>query len=359
MHVLATISTPWAPYSVMFSHDGSRIAIGGGTWYGDGGIILASLLTGETQRFRCADLPRAPQEWIPAASGVCFSADDSLLAASTRSARLHYSPTFLFDVAGLRISHRDTFVHHYEDRLSDPCPTGVILHGGYLITRNNTTTLTDVFVAWDLPPGLTEGAGDPAHHLTHTQIAVVRGTAISGGGGSLKLGGWRSDTGDFEWGKAAGGLVFATLASEVPRVWALPVDSCRRITAIAATSLCEGFITGGLDGELDEWSWKGMWAREGLRSRTAEKTAATGLAWATYTPNSVIGICSLSDARRWVSVDASGEVQVWTDRTPLRPWQLPVFGSPRALAAHWSCTPRGAGGRPSPFARSLERRSVG
>ena len=96
MQVLSTISTPWAPYSVMFSHDGSRIGIGGGTWYGDGGIMLASLSTGETELFRCADLPRTAREWIPAASGVCFSADDGLLAVSTRSARLHYSPTFLF-----------------------------------------------------------------------------------------------------------------------------------------------------------------------------------------------------------------------------------------------------------------------
>jgi len=140
MQVLSTISTPWAPYSVMFSHDGNRIAIGGGNFYGDGGILLASLSTGETELFRCTDLPRAPEQWIPAASGVCFSPDDGLLAVSTRSARLHYSPTFLFEVSGLRLAHRDTFVHQYGDGL-DPCPTGVILHDGYLITRNNATTL--------------------------------------------------------------------------------------------------------------------------------------------------------------------------------------------------------------------------
>ena len=319
----------------MFSHDGSRIAIGGGTWYGDGGIILARLSTGETGLFRCANLPRAPHQGIPAASGVCFSADDSLLAASTRNARLHYSPTFLFEVSGLHLAHRDTLVQHYKDCLSDPCPTAVILHGDYVIARNNATILTDVFAAWKLPQGVAKGAAnDPVLHLTHTQMVVVRDTVVSGGGGSLRLGGWRSDTGDYEWGKAADGLVFAALTSELRQAWAVPVDSCRRITAIASAAHGDAFVTGGLDGELDEWSWNGTWVRESLRSSTAAKTATAGLAWATYTPNSIIGVCRLSDTRRWASVDASGEVQVWTDRTLLRTWQLPIFGSPRALTAH-------------------------
>jgi hypothetical protein len=30
MQVLRTIATPWAPYAVMFSRDGTRLAVAGG-----------------------------------------------------------------------------------------------------------------------------------------------------------------------------------------------------------------------------------------------------------------------------------------------------------------------------------------
>jgi hypothetical protein len=33
------IETPWSLYAVTFSRDGSRLAMGGGSWYGHGGII--------------------------------------------------------------------------------------------------------------------------------------------------------------------------------------------------------------------------------------------------------------------------------------------------------------------------------
>ena len=37
------IDTPWSPYAVTFSRDGSRLAVGGGSWYGHGGIMLLDL----------------------------------------------------------------------------------------------------------------------------------------------------------------------------------------------------------------------------------------------------------------------------------------------------------------------------
>ena len=40
MRVVRTLRTPWAPYSVMFSRDGTRLAVGGGSWYGNGVILL-------------------------------------------------------------------------------------------------------------------------------------------------------------------------------------------------------------------------------------------------------------------------------------------------------------------------------
>ncbi|HWM90463.1 MAG TPA: hypothetical protein VN493_06815 [Thermoanaerobaculia bacterium] len=296
--------------------------------------MLANLSTGETELFTCSDLPQAHEQGVPAVSGTCFSEDDQLLAVSTRSSRMRYSPTFLFEVSGLRVVYRDTFVQSYEDNFGGPCPTGVLLYGEYLITRNNVTELADVIAVWRLPESQSIGWDKAAQHLTHSQVAVVRETVVTGGGGSLKLGGWRSDIGKYEEGKAADGLVFAPLGTD-GRASAAPVDGCRRITAIVATPTGDGFITGGLDGELDLWSWAAGWNQERLQGPTEEKTIdSPGLAWATYTPNSIVGICYLSDSNRWVSVDASGELGIWAGRVRQGSWQIPVSGSPRALAAH-------------------------
>ena|SRR5215218_705566 len=321
MRVVKTISTPWAPYSVMFSHDGSRIAIGGGTWYGDGGIILVNLSAGEMELFACSDLPRTPEQWNPTVSGTCFSEDDQFLAVSTRSARLQYSPSFLFDVSGLHVVHRDTFIQRYEGNFGSPCSTGVLLYDGYLITRNNATNLAEVIAVWKLPERQGVEWNKATQHLTHSQVAVVRETVITGGGGSLK---------------AADGLVLASLGRNGNRASTARVESCRRITAIVATPSGDGFITGGLDGELDYWTWAAGWNQERLQEATEEKAIieSPGLAWATYTPNSIVGICYLSDANRWVSVDASGELGIWAGGVRQGSWQIPVSGSPRSLAAH-------------------------
>jgi hypothetical protein len=37
------IATPWCPYTVAFSRDGMRLAIGGGSGSGDGGIAVHRL----------------------------------------------------------------------------------------------------------------------------------------------------------------------------------------------------------------------------------------------------------------------------------------------------------------------------
>jgi hypothetical protein len=319
-----TLSTPWAPYSVMFSRDGSRIAIGGGTWYGGGGIILANLSTGEMELFACTDLPRAPEQWNPTVSGICFSADDQFLAMSTRGARLGYSPTFLFDVSGLHVVHGDTFTQRYEAEFGSPYPTGVLLYDEYLITRNTAMNLAEVIAVWELPGRQGVEWRKAAQHLTHSQVAVVRETAITGGGGALSHARWRD------------GLVLAPLGGNGNRAFAARVENCRRITAIVATPSGDGFITGGLDGELDSWTWAAGWNQERLQEATKEKAAieSPGLAWATYTPNSIVGICYLSDANRWVSVDASGELGIWAGNVRQGSWQIPVSGSPRSLAAH-------------------------
>jgi hypothetical protein len=42
----------------MFSRDGTRLAIGGGSWYGFGGILLVDLASGDTRLFPTAELLR-------------------------------------------------------------------------------------------------------------------------------------------------------------------------------------------------------------------------------------------------------------------------------------------------------------
>jgi hypothetical protein len=58
------------------------------------------------------------------------------------------------------------------------------------------------------------------------------------------------------------------------------------------------------------------------------------LTWATYTPNSIVGICSLCDGGHWACVSAGGEVCLWDGAKMVHAWDLPEAGSPRSLAAH-------------------------
>jgi hypothetical protein len=312
----------------MFSRDGTRLAIGGGSWYGEGGILLVDLASGETSLFPCADLPSGAEErrGVPTVSGVCFSPDDRHLAASTWTSRHHYGPTCLFEVSGRDLKHRDTLDHDYRDDIGDPCPTGVLLWDQLVVTRNNCALVGDVFALWRSPPYLRAEAGIP-QHLTSSNLVVVRETAITGGGGT-GLSEWRTDLGGRELGKAVDGLVALPLTGDTAGPEVFAVQQCRRVTAIGAVPSGAGFLTGGLDGELDAWSWDGRWEQSRLKPPTE------GTQRATYTEQSVIGICHLPDGGRWVSANAGGGVCLWEGVNLLSTWQLPERGSPRSLAAH-------------------------
>lgn len=338
MRILHTIATRWTPYSVMFSRDGTRLAIGGGTWYGSGGIVLFDVSTSAAESFPCdrfADSRGRRGHRDLTVSGVCFSADDAHLAASTWSMSQHYGPTLLFEVTDLRLVQRKTFVHDYTDPIGDSCPTGVLLHNGFAITRNNTSILDDVFAIWTLPRDLRVQTEDSPHHLTNSRMVMVQDNVITGGGGSRALSQWRADLGQGETGKAADGLVCVPVGAEEGKVRVIPVRECSRVTAIGTRPSGASFITGGLDGEMDEWSWQTEWTQRRLQPAAAEtKIDLPDLTWATYTPNSVVGICCLCDGERWVSVSAGGNVRIWTGAALSASWQLPVPGSPRSVAAH-------------------------
>ena len=92
MRLLREIQTPWAPYTVAFSRDGGRLAIGGGTFYGTGGIVLVSVSDGQSESFEFSELPEYPDRhntW-PTVSGICWAADDRHLVAIRRTcSRFH------------------------------------------------------------------------------------------------------------------------------------------------------------------------------------------------------------------------------------------------------------------------------
>jgi len=317
---------PWTPYAVTFSRDGTRLAIGGGVFYGNGGIVIADLTSDRTELFRCDSLPHAAGDWVPAVSGLCFSDDDRYLAASSWSGRHHYAPTMLFEVSGLKVTLRSTLEKAILD--FEACPTGVLLSGGFAITRHHGAEPADILVIDEWPHELEITPGISKPYLTSSHLAVVQDSAITAGPG-LRLD-WNvtglqriqaevafRESGD----PVEEGLVAVALQDEVRVPQLIPVKGCREITAIAATPDGLGFLTGGLEGELDRWSWRGRWQQERLRE------------WTSDSP-SVRGICYISNQRDWVAVSSTGRLDLLAENTPVTYWQLPSPGSPRALASH-------------------------
>jgi hypothetical protein len=337
MRVLRTIRTPWAPYSVMFSRDGTRLAAGGGSWYGEGGLLLADLASGQTRVYPCADLPAPGRRLGPfTVSGLCFSPDDRHLAASTWASGHHPGPALLFEVSGLGLAHREAFSRRNEGGRG-PTPTGVLLAGKYLVTRNHRAGVLEAVTVRGLPRHLGVDRRPAPQHLTSSRLIVVRGEVVTGCGGLIP---WQELEADPGWraaGREADGLAAFPLRAEPRMAQVIPARDCRRVTAIGAGPSGDRFVTGGLDGELDEWTWDGRWQQHRLRGVTDKKAVVApglDLTWAAYNPNSIVGICSLADGDRWASVSAGGEVCLWDGPTLSRSWQLPEPGSPRSLTAH-------------------------
>jgi hypothetical protein len=70
------------------------------------------------------------------------------------------------------------------------------------------------------------------------------------------------------------------------------------------------FVTGGLEGELDRWSWQGRWRQERLRE------------WS-YDSESIIAICHLSWGHYWISLSRSGEIDLMSGSAHTGSWRLP------------------------------------
>jgi hypothetical protein len=263
-------------------------------------------------------------------------------------------PDALLEVSGLRLNHSVQLVQPYEAIIGSPCPTGVLLHRDWTVVRSIAAQIRDVLAAWETPRQLQVNTEALPHHLTSSRLVVVRGMAITGDGG-LGLSAWREDLAGGERGRPTDVLVALRPGADPSEAEALPVRDCHAVTAIGRRPPDDAFFTGGLDGEMDAWSWEGRWVQHRLRGRTKRRQPRfpdlTDLTWATYNANSIVGICSLADGDRWASVSAGGEVCLWDGPTLTRSWQLPETGSPRSLAAHPDRPLRAVGIKQGGFAR--------
>ena len=301
MRVVHTIQTPWAPYAVTFSRDGTRLAIGGGTWYGGGGIMLVDGRTLQPVSDAVLDLGQ------PTVSGVCFASDDSHVIATTWQSSQRSGPVLVHEQRDARL----VVTARIPSALDGP-PTGLALLGGNrALLRHHRVVAADMLRPCELPHDVAGDTGDGA------RVAIAGDHAVTG------------DHGMRDKSPDTGALVFAPLL-DLRAAELCPVRECRRVTAVACAG--DTLWSGGGDGELDAWSWRDGWTQHRLRGAIPRSRPRSRghLAWAAYTPASIVGICALPGLGA-IAVDAGGELCALD---PLATWQLPVPGTPRAIAAH-------------------------
>lgn len=346
MKLLDVIPTPWTVYAVTFSRDGSRLAVGGGTWYGHGGIMMVDVANTEARLFWCADLLSCDQGFerlpiptyplnAPTVSGLCFSDDDRHLAASMWRGCWHYAPAELFRVDGLDVRYLQCAVTRtWRDFRSGfgPCPTGVLLYRDRIITRSARSDSDDVIAIDPLPEHVGIATDQPVQSLTHSGVIVCREAVITEAGGSPGVF-ERQPDGTYKERVAQEGLVVRAVSGNAPDV-VIPVQGGHRITAIARVEGEDAFVTGGGHGEIDAWSWDGRWMQHRIQHRQPPSTGRTNVVGVAYAPDSIVGLVSLSRRVGIASVDAGSRITVYSDKRIDDIWNIPVPGSPRGFAAH-------------------------
>jgi hypothetical protein len=351
LDLVRQIETPWSPYAVTFSRDGIRLANGGGSWYGHGGIMVRDSDRERTSwldwmnvpavaaHVRRSDLTHTTSPTaIPAVSCLCFSDDDRFLAASMWSSRWRYAPTMLFELDEAAFRPRGTFEHQGRATMTvggqtfsvreDATPTGVLLHRGHLITRQHCTRLevANALVVDQLPATLDVPSANHLQHLTHHRLVVVRDTAVTEAGGSYASA--RQPDGTYA-PKPSKGLALRDLRIPDSPMTIVPVRDCARVTAIAALPGNDTFVTGGSHGQIDRWSWEGQWRQHRLRPAVTSKASP-----AAHGAEQIEAIVTLFDSDTLVAVSAGGELLVLRSNGQLESTSIPVPGSPRSLAAH-------------------------
>ena len=333
------IETEGTPYTVAFSPDGNRLAIGTGWFYGGGKIILHDLPTGESRTFDLHELTKSADVPAGNASVSCVAFDGSgrFLAASLWGYRHDFAPSYLFSVEDLSLQRMETLIPDHAAPNGTLCSTGICFDRGRIWIRNNTSVLGDVLIDFPAPEDcVTEGLSS---HLTHSRLVAVDGEIITGGGGSNELVEWWAGRGTQEVGKACAGLAVCAADGTLPgSTWVVGAPDCERVTAIIPTPDGNGFVSGGLGGELDLWRKSAdEWTPKRIAiggSKSKSHIPDDQIVWATYNPESITGLCYGGDSSRLYSVDAIGEVAEWEDGREARRWRINEAGSARCLAAH-------------------------
>jgi hypothetical protein len=320
VRVIERLPVAWSPYAVTFSHDGTRLAIGGGTWYGLGGITLIDLRTRERADHpigaldpslleTAASLRRAATAPQRSVSGLAFTSDDRHLLASTWTSGVRRGAAIAFEIDHLELRQVAAYVSR------EPL-TGIHAHRSGAVIRIWRTEAHETLgtLQWGAELQLA-GAGRP--ELTSHRIALARGNAFTGDHGA-QAGSARLD----------------------PSVIARPLDRAKVAvhradhdsTVSAIGTQGDALIVGHASGRLAAWSWQD--SRPVLDHvlgdiPTVENDAAL---WAIYQRTSVVGLCSLADGRG-AAITAGGMLATWAPGKPIDTWPLPVLGTPRAIAA--------------------------
>ena len=299
MRVVHTIHTPWAPYAVAFSRDGTRLAIGGGSWYGGGGVVLIDCPTLAPAAHAALDLDQ------PTVSSLAFAADDGHLVATTWHASQRPGPLLVHEARGARL-----VVTARVASPPDGTPSGLALLPDHrALVRRHRVVAADTLALRELPRAV---ACDGAANV---RIALHGDRAVTG------------DHGVRDKSPETGALVIAPL--DRPHAAQLaPVRDCRRVTAVASCG--DTLYTGGGDGEIDAWTTDLRQHRLRERTQRGRPPARGHLTWASYTPSSIVGICAVRGHGAF-AVDAGGQL---THIDSLATAELAIDGTPRALAAH-------------------------
>lgn len=321
MRVIDRFDTAWSPYAVTFSHDGTRLAIAGGGWYGDGAIALIDLRTRARVELGLHELapgaataarlsaPFARQ----AISALAFSADDRSLFAATWSSSHRNGAALAFDVDELRLRLRGA-------RPARHALTGIALDGAGAVARRWREQADRSIETLHWPDIAPPARGRPV--LTGHRLVLAHGHAITGNHGA--------HAGPAPTPPLRPGVIVHALDRDAH---AFVEGGTAHVTAIGGDGAM--LITGHADGSLAAWRWDGD--RPALDRPIGSVTMPRppdddAILWALYQPSAIVGICTLADGRH-AAVSAGGALATWSRDGDLASWSIPQPGTARALAA--------------------------
>lgn len=322
MRVIERIPVAWTPYAVTFSHDGTRLAIGGGGWYGLGGITMIDLRSNERVDLAAGTLDREAFEGTQLAppvaaiantefqggtiSSLAFTSDDRHLFAGVWLSGHRGGRALALEVDGLQLRSiaRHIAPHHH-------AITGLSIHRRRAVLRqwraptSETIRIADWTAHEDIDPS-------PARsELTSQRIVVSNAHMLTGDHGVQR-------TTQHE----PSGLIIGSFgAGGTPAVHTKHV-----VTAIGTTGPL--VITGNELGELEARRWDDRLVLDHVIGTIPSSEPGPR---SHYKPAAVSGICALADGRG-AAVTGGRTLATWANRE-LACWPIDGIGSPRSLAA--------------------------